>query len=250
MDTNFKSTVLVCLTIIISLFFVSKAKFVIKDSTQNNDTISVSGDGKVTAKPDMVNFYINVEGSASTSQEALTISNQKVAQVIGVLKKYDLPDTDYKTTNLNIYTEYDYSSKIRRIIGQKASQTIFVTVKKIDDQATKATKIIDDLSAISDIDISGITFDIEDKTKLFSQARELAYNKAKQKASELAKLASVSLLKPVSISDSTYDISRTTYSNVAEFKSLAPMAGGGPATDISTGEMSVSANLNILWGIQ
>ena len=188
---------------------------------------------------------------APTSKAALDKVNQKMAQARDILKNNSIPDTDITTSNLNVNTEYDYSNNVRRITGQRASESLIIEVKKIDDKATKAAKIIDELSAIDNAQMNGISFDIEDKTELFSQARELAFNKAKQKASELAKLSSVTLDKPVSITDTVYDVTpQPLYSNVS-LKAL-PMMGAGSQADstaIATGQMDISVNLNVLWGI-
>lgn len=246
----------ICLTIVICFFFASRTGIYIKSISgvdshgRISNIISVSGDGMVTSRPDMVEISVSVKNLSPTSRQALDKVNQKVAQVIEVLKNNGIPESDYKTTGLNVYTEYDYSDKVRRIIGQNASQSISIKVKKIDDKATKAAKIIDDLSAISDIEMNGISFDIEDKTKFYTQARELAFKKAQQKAEELAKLSGVKLGKPVSITDSTYDVTpRPYYSNVAELK-VSAMGGGADNTQISTGDMSISAALQIMWSIE
>jgi len=252
-----KSLLLICITIIVSALILSRAGFIIKNTTgivdssgKVSDTISVSGDGKVTARPDMVKITISVKSMASNSHDALEKVNQKINQIIKILKENGLSETDYQTTGLNIYTEYNYSGDTRRIIGQRASQSLNIKVNNIDNKAVKAAKIIDDLSVVSDIEMSDISFDIEDKTKLFTQAREMAFKKAKQKAEELANLSNVKLGKPTSIVDTTYDVSPRSYnSNVAEMKSMIT-ASGGADTQISSGEMSISANLQILWSIE
>ncbi len=249
--------IVICLTILVTGIIVSRTGVYIKNtgSVENNgrvsNSISVSGDGKVFAKPDMVQISVSFQELASTSREALDKVNTKINQATKVLKDNGISDSDITTSNLNIYTEYDYSDKVRRIRGQRASSSLQVKIKKIDDKATKASKIIDELSAIDNIQINGISFDIEDKTDLFTKAREMAFNKAKQKAEELASLSKVKLQKPISISDSSYDITPMPYySNVAEYKAAVPLAGGGDQTDISSGEISVSSSLSILWGIE
>lgn len=252
-----KSLLIICLTVIVSLFIFSRTGIYIKSiaGVESNgrvsNSISVSGDGKVSAKPDMVQIHVSFQELGATSRQALDKVDQKIAAAIKVLKDNGIPDTDIQTDNLNVYTEYDYSNNYRRIIGQRASQGLSVKVKKIDDKATKAAKIIDELSSIDNLQMNGIVFDIEDKTRLFSQARELAFKKAQQKAEELAKLSGVKLLKPLSISDTTYDVSASPrYSNVAQMK-IAASTGADMANsaEISTGEMSISSSLNILWSI-
>lgn len=249
---------IISLAIILSAIFISRTGIYIKNTggVESNgkisNTISVTGDGKISARPDMVQLNIGFQEKASTSKEALAKVNAKIDSALKILKDNGIPDTDIITSNLNVYTEYDYSGSSRRVVGQQASETLEVKVKKIDEKASKAVKIIDELSAIDNLQMNSIYFDIEDKTDLFSKAREAAFSKAKQKAEELAKLSKVKLDKPVSITDSTYDIAPTTrFSNVAQFKTASVSmdeAYGG--SQISSGEMDITANLSILWGIE
>jgi uncharacterized protein YggE len=247
--------IVICTTIILSFFLISRTGIFIKQTggVESNgkisDTISVSGDGKVYTKPDMAEVSLNINELAPTSRAALDKVNQKIDQAIKIAKNNGVADNDISTTGLNVYTEYDYSNSGRKIIGQRALQSLSLKVRKIDDKATKAAKLIDELSEIDNIQLSGISFDIEDKTKFFSQARELAFNKAKQKAVELAKLSGVKLLKPVSITDTTYDVSpRQFLSNTAEMKLAAGL--GADSSQMPSGEMGISADLSIIWGIE
>lgn len=251
--------IIISLAIILSAIIISRTGIYIKNTggVESNgkisNTISVTGDGKVSAKPDMVQLNIGFQEKASTSKEALAKVNNKIDSALKILKDNNISDSDIVTSNLNVYTEYDYSNGSRRVIGQQASETLEVKIKKIDDKATKAVKVIDELSSIDNLQMNSIYFDIEDKTKLFSQAREAAFDKAKQKAEELAKLSKVKLDKPVSITDSTYDVTSVSrYSNVSQFKTAAvavdEAVGGG--SQISSGEMDITANLSILWGIE
>lgn len=249
------SLLIICGTIIVSLGIFSSTGVVIKQTGGVetgggiSNTISVSGDGKVFAKPDMAEVSLSFSELAGTSREALDKVNQKIDEAIKVAKNNGITDSDISTTGLNVYTEYDYNNSVRRIIGQRATQSLSVKIKKLDSKATRAATLIDQLSAINNVQLSGISFDIEDKAKFYSQARELAFNKAKQKAQELAKLSGVGLEKPVSITDATYDISPRPYqSNVMELK----MASGnaGDSSQVPSGEMSISSNLSVLWGIK
>ena len=253
-----KNILIICTTIILSVLIFSRTGIYIKNTggVESNgkisNTISVTGDGKVSIKPDMVQINIGFQETASSSKEALNKVNIKIDSTLKILKDNGIPETDVTTSNLNINTEYDYSSSKRRVIGQRASENLEIKIKKIDNKASKAVKIIDELSTIENLQMNGIYFDIEDKTEYFSKAREMAFKKAEQKAEELAKLSKVKLAKPVSISDTTYDVSPVyRYSNVAQFKeaslSVDNAAGG---SQISSGEMDITANLSILWGIE
>lgn len=255
-NKSLTSTIVIALAVILSAFFISRTGVSIKNTGgvesngQISNAITVSGDGQVFAKPNMVQINVGFQETAQTSKEALDKVNNKVDEAMKVLKNNSIPDTDITTNNISVNTEYDYSTSTRRVIGQRASQSLTIKVKKIDSKAVKAVKIIDELSAINNLQMNGISFDIEDKSEFFSKARELAFNKAKQKAQELADLSKVKLTKPISISDSTFDVSPLPMAtNVAQFKSLSAGSVTND-TQISTGEMNINANLSIVWGVE
>lgn len=255
-NNNLKPLLVVCATILVGLFIFSKTGIYIKSlgsAVESNgkisNTISVTGDGKVSAKPDMAQISLSFSELASTSKQALDKVNQKIAQATKVLTDNGIATADITTSGLNVYTEYDYTNNVRKITGQRATESLTVKVKKIDDKATKVATIIDQLSAIDNIQLGSVSFDIEDKTQLFSQARELAFAKAKQKATELAKLSGVDLQKPVSITDTVYDVTPLTYSNTAAKSMSLSIAPAAESTQIATGQMDVSVNLSVLWGI-
>ncbi|NMB70290.1 SIMPL domain-containing protein [candidate division WWE3 bacterium] len=246
---------IVGLSVVLSFYFLSRTGIYIKQiggvetGGKISNTISTAGDGKVYAKPDMAEINLSFSEMAPTSREALEMVNKKIDEAIKKATENGLSDSDISTTGLSVYTEYDYSNSGRKVLGQRATQSLSLKVRNLDVKATRAATLIDSLSTIDNAQFNGITFDIEDKTKLVSQARELAFNKSKQKAQELAKLSQVKLMKPVSITDSTYDISpKPYYANTAELRSA--MGGGSADAQVPSGEIAVSTSLSILWGIE
>ena len=245
----------ICLSLLGSAFLISRTSFTIKNSGVSQsggatNTISVSGYGKAFAKPDIVNLRFSVSELRYTSKIALEAVNTKIEQALQVLKENKVDEKDITTSNLSIYPEYDYQRSLRTLKGQRATQSLVVKVKNIDDKATKATTIIDALASIENIQINSISFDVDDKTELFSEARELAFGKAEQKAKELAKLGSVKLDKPVSIIDSTYDYSTSSRTMNVAYERMDAAGIGGGGTDMPTGQLEITASIQVMWGIK
>ena len=92
-------------------------------------------------------------------------------KVLQILANNNIKKADIQTSGFLITPQYDYSSGTAKLTGQLASETISVTVRKIDSLGS----IIDPLSAINGIIINGINFDIADKTPFFNNARILAF---------------------------------------------------------------------------
>jgi uncharacterized protein YggE len=49
-----------------------------------------------------------VEETAPTTAEALKNANEKIDKVKEIIKQYDVENTDIKTTNANVYEQYDW----------------------------------------------------------------------------------------------------------------------------------------------
>ena len=74
------------------------------------NTISVMGEGKASVAPDMLVINVSVSELAATTDLAQTQANEKINQVKELLKAADIADKDIKTTNVNVYPEYDWSN--------------------------------------------------------------------------------------------------------------------------------------------
>jgi len=212
------------------------------------NTITVAGDGKVTVTPDMATVTFTISEIADSSAKALENANVKMNQINEILKSNGVENSDIKTSQFSIHPEYDYSriGGTPIVTGQRATMGVTVNIKGLDVKASKATKIIDEVSKVDDIQLGSIYFDVENKEEAYNQARELAFNKAKQKATDLAGLSGVKLLKPVSISD--YSVN-TSNPGPSPFMT-ASVEDSTKSTSLSTGELELSINLNVIFGIE
>lgn len=240
--------------LVLGSYFISRTGFTIQNagtvSTPDNklvNTIAVNGEGKVFAKPDMVTISVSASELAKTTKEAQALVNQKINQVLEILKSNNVPEKEIQTAEISLYPEYDYST-IRYLKGQRATQRLNINLKGLDPQAEKISNILDAISQINNIEIGGITFDIEDKTPFFSQARELAFQKAQQKAAELAKLGGVELLKPVTISDAAVDFYPPMYSRNTYMADT--VQAGGNTSQLPTGQLEILIRLDVVWGMR
>ena len=73
---------------------------------------------------------------------------------------------DYSTSSLNLYPQYNYTNGFSVLIGQQASLSMKVTIGKLNYK-NKVGSIYNALSEVNNITISGLTFDIADKSAAF-----------------------------------------------------------------------------------
>lgn len=250
------SLAIICITIIASAFLLTQVDFYIKGwSTATpikdfaNNTISVNWDWKVFATPDILILSLSVEERKDSTAEAQTEVNKKVNQIKEIIEKYKIKDSNVQTKNINVYPEYDYKESGRVLLWYKAIHNIEIKIKNADlENEWIWWKIIDDIWKVWNVMVNNIQYDIEDKTPYYTQARKLAMEKAQQKAEELAKLAWVDLVKPVSISENI-----NTYYPWPMYKNTYSMdmwmAEVSSDTNVSLWELEIDLNIDVLYQI-
>ena len=208
--------------------------------------ISVSGNGIVYLEADMVKFSINVSETAFTTGEAQQRTNKKMAQILDLLKKHKVEDQDISTTALNFSTEYSWDNGKQTKVGESVSQTVYVTMKNIDEFSLLADDIGSKLSGISFYNVS---FDSTQKVIAGNKARELAYQNAYEKARLYAKQAGLEVSRPVSINEGYTSYATANYKRSYAEDSMVAMATEAAApsygTQTPTGLLSASVDVSI-----
>jgi uncharacterized protein YggE len=209
--------------------------------------IWVSGEGKVTAVPDIATLSLGIEAQEATVAEAQTQASEAMDKVRTALKDNGVAEKDIQTQNFSIQkvTKWDEEKQQEIVIGYKVTNTVTAKIRDID----KAGPIIDAVVvAGGDLTrVDNISFSIDDPSAYLEQAREKAMADAGAKAKQLASLAGVRLGKPTYISESSYvpsPISRVSYEGGAAAPVPAPAA-----PPISPGEMEITANVQITYAI-
>jgi uncharacterized protein YggE len=212
------------------------------------NTISVSGEGKVSAKPDLVRISVSFEETKTTSQQALEAVNQKINELKEVLSKQGVASQDITTTDFRLFPEYNFTQQGRDLLGQQASQSVSFSIKNVDEQGQKAAVIIDEISKIDNVRFNSVNFDIENKENIYSQARKLAMEQAKVRAKEIAEASEVEIGSVINIKDfqQQESLPRPFESNIQENNVRTE---GGNATAINTGELEISLNINVIYEI-
>lgn len=262
-DNNIKKAFLTLL-ILLSLFLLTKTLNELKISgTIGRDanltsTISVSGEGEVSAVPDIATFTFTVSEKKIEISTAQDVVSEKVSKILDSLEDLDIDDKDIKTLNYNVYPRYEYVSETivcvtfpcpqpprRRILtGYEVSETISVKLRDID----KAGDVLNMLGDSGVTNLNGPNFEIEDIEDLEREARKKAIDQAKKKAKELAKDLGVKLSRVVNFSENGVD-----YGFRVGIEAL-PLGIGGDnikaVPEIPTGENKVFSRVNIVYEIR
>lgn len=239
---------LVIVFFFLSLFLYSKLAgpipfSLISTVTNKTDVFSVSGEGKVVAKPDIAYVSVGIEKSANTVEQAQIQINEVNQKIVEGLKKLGInAEKDIKTESYLINPNFDWNSGRQKITGYTASTNLSVKVKKIG----QINDVIDAATNGGANRVSGISFDVEDKEKLQETARQDAVAQAKRKAEQAAKAAGFKLGRIINYSESAGGVFPQPLYNRADLK----VASESPATEIQTGSQEIKITVSLSYQIE
>ncbi len=205
-------------------------------------TMTVSGSGKVYLTPDIAYVTIGVHTEGYDAKKAVSENNANTQEVISALKALGIDSKDMQTTNFSIYPqqEYDSEGKPTGEIKYVVDNSVFVTVRDLE----MIGDVLNQAVQSGANSISGIQFDVADRTSAQSAARKSAVENAEVKANELAEAAGVQLGPVQSISEYTSSGPLPKY----DMRAAAPMAES--SVPIEAGQMVLTIEVSIVYQIQ
>ena len=212
-----------------------------------SNTISMTGKGEVTVKPDIASFSVTVKEKDKDQAKAQSKATDKVNKITKYLKEQGVAEKDIKTTSFNLSPEYYWNNNKRKQDGYVASQTITVKVRDIE----KAGKLLAQMSALGASRVGSLSFKIDNPDSLKAKARAMAIKDAKEKAKALAKQLGVDIIRVVGFSESSYDRPQPIYM-ARSMKLDAAMDEGTsvPEPDIPTGENKITSTVTVRFEIR
>lgn len=166
-------------------------------TTQKSTTFDVRGQGKSFMKPDIVTVNAGISVQSQTVKNAQEQINSIINKVSEAVKQSGVDSKDIQTSNYSIYPNYDYGNGSQKINGVTANANLVIKVRNLDI----VNNVIDAATSSGANQISGVTFDISDKTKVEDQARQEAVKEAKRKAEQAAQIAGFKLGRIINYSE-------------------------------------------------
>lgn len=207
-------------------------------------TMSVSGDGKVIAVPDLATVTIGVVSEGATPTAVRDSNNQKINQIIAFVKQLNIDAKDIQTTGFYSSPKYNYANGQSTLAGYQANQTITVKVRNIDKSQQQLEKMLTGVVSSGANQIQGVNFGFSDADKFKQAARKKAIAQAKQKAKELADDAGIRLGRVVNIVESSSNLTMPyprMMSMAAKSKAVAP--------DIEPGTEEINETVTLMFEV-
>ena len=210
------------------------------DTQPDKKTISVSGQAKVSASPDMAYISLGVVTEDKDAKVAQKANAAAMEKVIASVRANGVKDEDIKTENYSISPKYDYNKATgtSMIIGYSVNNTVRVTVRDL----SKTGGIIDAASD-SGVNISSsISFGLSNYEQYYNEALKNAVLAAKKKAATISGALGVTLKGPVTVNEGG---GYSPLQNFVTFDMKAESAGA--ATPIQSGSIEITANVNAVY---
>lgn len=217
-------------------------------------TVSVTGTGLVNAQPDEAILILGVQTDAKTASEAMSENSKQMQAVVDALRKANIASADIQTQTLQLTPRIaeptpqpqgqvqpqatPQSTPESRILGYTATNTVQVTVRKLDNLGV----VLDQVVSAGSNTIQSISFDLSNQSQFTDQAREAAMKDALHKAQQLASLANVKLGTVVSINENS--------NAPLPFQAALAAPRSAVAVPISPGTQAITVMVQVTWELQ
>ena len=203
-------------------------------------TVSVTGEGVVTAAPDMAMVSTGVTTEAATPEAALNANTAAMNKLMKVLDDLDIAAKDRQTSNFNVSPQYrrernDPGSP--KIDGYRVSNQLTIRVRDLGELGG----LLDALVKAGSNQLGNIRFDFADRGKLIDKARQLAVADARKRAELYVDAADVDLGDVLSISESGVAAPRPPMMR------NAMMAESAADVPIAVGESEIRASVHMVF---
>lgn len=258
-NKKFIKTSIVFVAILAVFFFAKFIKIINPNNVSNGEmmnTISVVGEGEVSAVPDIAVIDISISKEGKLAKDATDALNEMIASTLSYLKEQEIADKDIKSEYGGIAPKYEREEIYcvtypcpqgkTKIVAYTATQNINIKIRVTDN----ANEIRSGLATLGITNISGPTFSVDDEDLLKEEAKAKAISDAREKAEKLTKNLDVKLGKVVSFYEEgegaypiTYSKSSMGFGGDMEMQSMdAPI--------LPKGENKIFSRVNITYRIK
>jgi uncharacterized protein YggE len=203
--------------------------------------ITVTGEGRVEAAPDMATISLGVTHENEQAKLAMQATSDAVARILERIAAMGVAPRDMQTRALSlspVWSERTASDGNRaRITGFVASNTVMVRVRDLASLGS----VLDAVIADGANDFNGLQFAIQEPDPLMEEARRAAVADAMARAALLADAAGVSLGPVQSISE---------HGGMRPMGAMMEMSmARDSGVPIAAGEVSVEASVSMVFAI-
>jgi uncharacterized protein YggE len=200
-------------------------------------SIRVTGDARVTAKPDRVQIDVGVSTRAAQSQDAATQNARQVDAMLAAVRKVAGPTAVLKTVSYSLYPNYQRPKGGGEPTVE--SYTALNVVQVTLDDLGRIGTVIDAATQAGANRVQGIQFTLRDQDTVRAQALREAALRARAEADVLAAALGLKVLRVLSVEENS---PRFVPVRVFGGAMRADMATAAP-TPVEAGTLEVAADV-------
>jgi len=201
-------------------------------------SIRVTGDARVTAKPDRVQIDVGVTTRAPTSQEAATRNAHDVDAVLAAVRKAAGPSAVLKTISYTLNPNYQFHPKGGEptIDGYIAANVVQVQL----DDLGKIGAAIDAATQAGANQVQGIQFTLRDQDAVRAEALREAARRARAEAEVLAEALGLKVVRVLTVEENSPRVMPVRMFS----RAVAANAAATP-TPVEAGTLDVTADVTL-----
>jgi hypothetical protein len=203
--------------------------------------VTVTGTGEVKVPPDEIVLNIGIEVRDKNLDAARRQNDERVVALLNFLKKSGIDAKNIQTTNLSVYPNYagEYGQTTPQFYTTQKSVTVLIKeIKRFDEILTGIYK-----TGTNRVD--GIEYRSSDIQKHREQARKLAVQSAKQKATALAGELGSKVGRVYNIQAVEAGFPGPLYRGQMANKMMESAAADAGGPTISLGQLVVTASVEV-----
>ncbi|MDZ4136162.1 MAG: SIMPL domain-containing protein [Paracoccaceae bacterium] len=207
---------------------------------QQRPAITVTGEGRVDAAPDVATISLGVTTEGATATQAMAANSAELARVLANLRAAGIAERDLQTSGLSLNPNWNSSAPGMSpvIAGYVASNMLSVRVRALDTLGAVLDAAVKDGANA----LNGVSFGLADPAPALDEARRRAVADARARAVLLTGAAGVNLGAVMSITEG------------GGYAAPQPMfrlerSMAADAVPVAAGEVSISAQVTIVWEI-
>jgi uncharacterized protein YggE len=205
--------------------------------------VTVSGQGIVLVKPDLVKLTVGVTEQANTVAEAQQKVNTTHDAIVKALTGLGVSANDIQTSNYSISPNYrNDGTGNSKLNGYQVETQLLVTIRKVED----AGKVIDGASNAGANQIGNIQFTLANNADAVKQARLAAVQDAKAKADQLAAAGGFQAGAVLAVEETSLNTPRP----IMYAAGPAMKAADSAATSIDSGQFQVEVNVQVTYAVK
>lgn len=203
---GFKLDKSIVITIILVATILFGLNMVLDRIGGTENVLTVSGTSSIKVVPDLVSINFNIEGKGQTMQEAKDQSAQVYDDFKTKMIGLGFKEEELKTTNYNVYENYEWTGSRSVQNGYISSQQIVLEIS-LNDSKKAGDAISQGIDAGARVSYMEYKLTTESQNKYKAEAMKLAAQDAKSKAEAVAQGFGKKVGKLISTTTSEYSYS-------------------------------------------